>query len=277
MSRIAFISDIHGNLPALHAVLADIKKRAITKTYCLGDLVGKGPNPVETIELIQTTCTKVISGNWELGINKPQTSLEGLWQQQQIGSERLAYLQQLPFSLDLLLSGRCVRGFHASAKSVFHRVLQTAPRSELHALFDHTPALSETLYHLPPDLVIYSDIHVPYMTALDNPWNPIHNNPLHRGRIVLNTGSVGLPYDGIPQASYLILEGKLHLPHQVLEDIPFHEQIAKDDHPAELSIQFIRVPYDIELAVHLAYASTMPNRDRYIAEIRSGLELSKIP
>lgn len=49
MERIAVISDIHGNLPALEAVLKDIKKQNIERIYCLGDLAGKGPSPAEVV------------------------------------------------------------------------------------------------------------------------------------------------------------------------------------------------------------------------------------
>ena len=51
MDNIAIFSDIHGNIPALEAVLEDIEKRAISTIYCLGDFIGKGPNPNETIAL----------------------------------------------------------------------------------------------------------------------------------------------------------------------------------------------------------------------------------
>ena len=82
MEKIAIISDIHGNLPALEAVLHDIKRRGITRIFCLGDLVGKGPSSAEVVDLIKQTCEAVVQGNWDIGITLPQELPAGLWQQQ---------------------------------------------------------------------------------------------------------------------------------------------------------------------------------------------------
>ncbi|MEG0438627.1 MAG: metallophosphoesterase family protein, partial [Solibacillus sp.] len=68
MSRIAIISDIHGNLTALESVLKDIDKRGVDQIFCLGDLVGEGPRGSQCIELIRNHCDKVIRGNWDVFI-----------------------------------------------------------------------------------------------------------------------------------------------------------------------------------------------------------------
>ncbi len=260
LNQIAIISDIHGNLPALEAVLEDIRLRNITRIICLGDLVGKGPQPVEVIDCIKSNCHVVIQGNWDLGICRPQKELAGLWQQSQIGTKRLRYLKSLPFSYDFSISGLAIRCFHASAKSVFNRVLQNAPLSELQAMFwpvQHN--ISHETSNTIPDIVGYGDIHIPYFTPLDNPWQPMEANTEHRGRIVFNAGSVGLPYDGIPQSSYVIIEG-------------YDGKIT----PASYSIQFIRVPYDLDQAVYLAKKIQMPEHSRYSREITTGLHYSSL-
>ena len=59
----AIISDIHGNLEALEAVLADIDSREISEIYCLGDIIGYGPNPRECIDLVRKSCQKSLLGN----------------------------------------------------------------------------------------------------------------------------------------------------------------------------------------------------------------------
>ncbi|MEZ6048019.1 MAG: metallophosphoesterase family protein [Planctomycetaceae bacterium] len=59
----AIISDIHGNLEALQAVLEDIKSHSIEEIYCLGDIVGYGPNPRECVDLVMEKCSVVILGN----------------------------------------------------------------------------------------------------------------------------------------------------------------------------------------------------------------------
>ena len=63
MDKIAIISDIHGNLEALKAVLADIKERNISKIYCLGDIIAKGTHQQECVNLIQENCEIVLKGN----------------------------------------------------------------------------------------------------------------------------------------------------------------------------------------------------------------------
>jgi len=66
--RIATISDIHGNLYALQAVLADIERQGIDQLFCLGDLVGYGPYPNEVIELIRQRHIPTIMGNYDDGV-----------------------------------------------------------------------------------------------------------------------------------------------------------------------------------------------------------------
>ena len=61
--RIAILSDIHANLEALESALNYVSENAIDKIYCLGDIVGYGPNPNECVELIANKCDQVIMGN----------------------------------------------------------------------------------------------------------------------------------------------------------------------------------------------------------------------
>ena len=68
MEKIAIISDIHGNLPALEAVLLDIERRGIKRIICLGDLVGKGPDSAAVVDRIKEVCESVVQGNWDLGL-----------------------------------------------------------------------------------------------------------------------------------------------------------------------------------------------------------------
>lgn len=85
MVKIAIIADIHGNLPALEAVAADIRRHRIKRVICLGDLVGKGPQPAEAVDRIRELCELTVQGNWDLGINEPQDKEAGLWQRRPIG------------------------------------------------------------------------------------------------------------------------------------------------------------------------------------------------
>ena len=65
MESIALISDIHGNIPALEAVIKDIRSRGIKRAFCLGDSVGKGPNPHRVLEMTCEFCENGVMGYWD--------------------------------------------------------------------------------------------------------------------------------------------------------------------------------------------------------------------
>ena len=116
LDKIAIISDIHGNMAALEAVLADIRLRGIDLIYNLGDLVGKGPHSDQVVDLCREVCQVTVRGNWDEMLAKhyeeawPATA----WYQAQLGPERRAYLRDLPNAYDFWLSGKRVRLYHAS-------------------------------------------------------------------------------------------------------------------------------------------------------------------
>jgi len=64
----AIVSDIHGNLEALTAVLAEIDRREIQHVVCLGDIIGYGPNPMECLDLVMTRCRAAIMGNHDFAV-----------------------------------------------------------------------------------------------------------------------------------------------------------------------------------------------------------------
>lgn len=234
MDRIAIISDIHGNIPALEAVLSDIKSRGIERIICLGDLAGKGLCSVQAVDMIKANCEVVIKGNWDYFMSEQEEEVL-LWHQSKLGKERLDYLKQLPIYDEFYMSGKLVRLCHASPNDLFHRVHITTADEERIKLFAPTITLQEEA-----DVVGYGDIHGAYVDSL-------------RGKILFNVGSVGNPLD-IPQASYAIMEGE----YGGRETTSF-------------SITNVRVPYDIELAVNQALEAGMPDLQAYIDELRTAI------
>lgn len=186
MDRIAIISDIHGNMPALEAVLADIDARSIVRIFCLGDVLGKGPQSIETLELVRKRCEKIIMGNWETHVLTANT-LSANYVRKQLSDEQIRYISSLPASLFFTMSGKSVKLFHG--RDILPDLVQPgAPKEELLQVMD---ALDEQ-----SDITGFADIHVPFLRWVG-------------GRMVFNTGSVGSSCDSNVHASYAILSGVL--------------------------------------------------------------------
>lgn len=261
MDRIAVLSDVHGNVTGLRAVLADIESRGIETIYNLGDVAGKGPRGAEAVRISQQRCTLTVRGNWDdflprlheggpggPGSNEPWPEAMWWWHDELSDADR-HWLANLPLSHDLTMSGRRVRMFHASAASVHTRVH-----------FHHTPEEFEAMFAATdltgpgpaPDVVLYGDIHDVYVEVV-------------RGRTLANAGSVGNALDE-PTAAYLILEGHL--------GAPAGERPLSSSGPLSrgaFSIQIVRVPYDVEAEIAIATELGMPQLAEYAAELRTGV------
>ncbi len=244
MERMALISDVHGNLTALEAVLADIDRRGITRILNLGDYVGKGPRGREVIDLCQQRCEVNLLGNWDDFLPDPARTFDNealRWWRSQLGPGQGEWLRALPFCHDFWLSGRRVRLFHASEETVHRRVRYVRSQDEFEALFTNTAATVAAVGEGPePDLVGYADTHDPcYECQLE-------------GRTTFNTGSVGNCM-GDPTPMYCILEGELG-----------------SEQPAPWSVSFARVPYDVEAELAVAREMGLPHYDGYELELRHG-------
>lgn len=235
MDRIAIISDPHGNVQGLDAVLADIAAHGITRIFCLGDLVGKGPDGPAVIDRCREVCELTVQGNWDAMVAWEGDFPQHLWHRALIGPERCTYLREVPGSIDFLLSGRRVRLFHASSTGIYHRVRMSGPHDAHLQMFENT---TFTGAQAAPDLVGYGDLHVAFSLAV-------------AGKTLFNVGSVGNPLD-MPTASYGVLEGSYG-----------------SATPSGWSLSIRRVPYDIEAAIAAGYASGMPDADAYANELRT--------
>lgn len=240
LDRIALISDVHGNLTALEAVLADIDARGISRIFNLGDYVGKGPRGREVVDRCRERCEVTILGNWDDFLPDPGRQHDSpalRWWLDQLGPERAAWLRSLPFSHDFWLSGRRVRLLHASADDVHRKVWFDHDEEELLGLFRNTPQTGDGPL---PDVVAYGDTHDPYYET-------------DRGRTLVNVGSVGNCMND-PTPVYVVLEGVF----DSAEEAPF-------------SVSFVRVPYDWQSELAYAASVGMPELEEYTLELRDGV------
>jgi predicted phosphodiesterase len=239
LERLAILSDVHGNLSALEAVLADVASRGVSRILNLGDLVGKGPRGQAVVDRCRDVCSVNVRGNWEDFL--PGTPDDGVpehvWWRDELRADQRDWFRTLPLSHDLLLSGRRVRLFHASAGSVHTKVHFHHTPEEFAGMFATTDLTGPGPE---PTVVGYGDVHDAYVET-------------YRGRTLFNVGSVGNPLDE-PTPVYAILEG-----------------VPGSPEPAPFAIQHVRVPYDVEAEIAVAYAAGMPLADEWAGELRTGV------
>ena len=196
--RIGIISDIHGNLPALKAVLADMERQRVEKIFCAGDLVDYGPYPEEVVNLIRDKGIPCVLGNhdqavaWDYGEENftvaPGRDLTSelaalKWAQEHTSLKSKEFLRSLPISLPVELAGYRVLIFHATPRSVKEYLREEAADERF----------LELLVSYSADIGIGGHIHLSFAKQLPE-------------ALWLNTGSVGKPKDGDCRAGYLLLE-----------------------------------------------------------------------
>jgi len=239
MREVTIFSDIHANLPALEAVLADMDRRGLNHRYCLGDLVGYGTFPNEVTAAIRRLGIPTIQGNYDEGVGNNSSecgcaykdaAAKALgdrsiaWTNEHATDENKAFLRQLPGQISLRLGDLRVALVHGSPRKINEYLYENRPDSSLERLLDLAEA----------DVLVCGHTHLPYHRVLPS------------GRHIINDGSVGKPKDGDPRACYVILEAE----------------------GRDLKAQFIRVPYDIEATAQAIEASAMP--DEYAHMLRTG-------
>jgi putative phosphoesterase len=198
LNRVAIITDIHGNLPALEASLQAIESIGVERIYCGGDLVGYGPHPNEVCRLVEERGFPTIYGNYDYAIARELEDCGCAYvteHERELGRQSVAwtlahtdqrskeFMRGLPFDLQFELGAQQVRLVHGS------------PRKVNEYLFEDKPArLYERLAGLAGcDVLVFGHTH--------KPW--IHSY----GRVLfVNCGSVGKPKDGDPRAAFAILE-----------------------------------------------------------------------
>lgn len=274
MSRIAIISDIHSNVPAMTAVLRDIEKKNIDAIYCLGDMIGKGPSPSEVLDLCKEYCDISILGNWEDFLLQNDIDEDPIaYYRQHIPYRQLDYLNSLGYLIEFYLSGRLVRLFHAHSNNIYRRVYDKSDL-KIHCEMFQPPTEFGTRYEQDTDIVLYGDIHYSFEINYNEDFYASYFQRLKKEKEIsytqfgeqyaeqiehiknkklINVGSVGQPFDGT-LATYSIIEGALH------------EKEKRD-----YQIEIIKIPYDNQEAARIALSSTMVDKKEYAREILTGI------
>jgi predicted phosphodiesterase len=208
--RIAVISDIHGNLTAFEAVLADVRLMSPDLVRHGGDLADAGSNPVEIVDRIRDLGWPGVYGNTDEMLFAPDTldsfalgvpAMKPIfamirdmaaWTRAALGEERMAWLRALP--------GMQSHG----GLALVHASPTTAWRAPDHKASDED--LRSTFERLGCGTVAYGHIHRSYVRELE-------------GLTVVNTGSVNLSYDGDPRASYLLMDNGVPAIRRVEYDV----------------------------------------------------------
>jgi predicted phosphodiesterase len=225
--RVAIVSDAHGNLVALEAVLRDLRDQSPDLVLHGGDLAVAGPRPAEVVDRIRELGWRGVLGNtdqvpWngdiEASIREGAPKLRrwldtlfgrlGPWAAERLGRDRLAWLHALPPRIDQ----DEIRLVHASPASLWRAPMPDAPGG----------ALGETYGPLGGRVAVYGHIHRPFVAETDR-------------QVVANAGSAGLPWDGDPRAAYLLVDGGV--------------------------ARVRRVPYDVEAARRDAQQAGFPLHD----------------
>jgi predicted phosphodiesterase len=244
---VALLSDVHANLPALEAVLADIDRRGdADATYHLGDLVGYAPWPNETVELLERRSVPGIAGNYDSTVATDYTHcgckyedprqeelshLSYAWTRQHVSARTKRSLGALPFRLDLRPLGG-----HASGQTLtlvhgtptLNTVYWTEDRSDEFCLKMARRAGLQS-----GEMIAFGHTHKPWHRVIDG----IH---------FLNTGSVGRPKDGDWRAGY----ARVHMTLDAIEP------------------EIVRVEYDLERAMQGIRESDLP--DEFAEYLRTG-------
>jgi diadenosine tetraphosphatase ApaH/serine/threonine PP2A family protein phosphatase len=207
--KYAIISDVHANLEALQAVLADARP-AVDQFICLGDVVGYNASPHECLEIIQTVCALVVIGNHDqaaVGLRSYDDFNEYAsaaidWTRTQLTAGEQAYLRRLPQTAPF---GAAWLAAHGSPRDTDEYLFQADDfRASFHYLQQHLPAVRGCFVghtHLP---MVWQCTPDGKVSALQTQSLTV---PLHPTcRYIINPGSVGQPRYGGPDATYVLFD-----------------------------------------------------------------------
>jgi predicted phosphodiesterase len=229
--RITIFGDIHGNLAALEAVFADIEVRQLGDLYCLGGLVGYGTFPNEVTQLIRDRQIPTIMGNYDQGVGSDSDDCGCAYktpEAQALGERSIAWTNAHTTDDNKAYLRSLVSSIPLELGELKVLLVHGSPRKINEYLYEDRPddSFERILDTAQADVLVCGHTHLPYHKVLPS------------GRHVINAGSVGKPKDRDPRAGYITLSvtGR------------------------ELTVDFIRVPYDIERTAQAIEASDMPHQ-----------------
>ena len=201
--RIAILSDIHGNRTAFEAVLADLQQTSPDLILHGGDLADAGASPVEIVDRIRDLGWKGVVGNTDEMLFRPE-SLEEFASQSSAPPSLWTAIRQMAAATRAMLGEERVAWLRGLARIQIQdpmALVHGSPESPWRAPPpEATEAELESVYRpLNQPIAVYAHIHRPYIRSIPSPQV--------RQRLVANTGSVSLSYDGDRRASYLLLDG----------------------------------------------------------------------
>jgi len=243
--RYAIIADIHANLAAFTAVLSNIERRGgVEEVWCLGDVVGYGPDPHQCIELLRQYNHVCLAGNhdWaaigKLSLSEfnPDAAVACRWTAQQLSPEDVDYLESLPLVIE---------------KGDF-TLVHGSPREPIWEYLLSIGSAKENFAYFQSQFCLVGHSHVPLVFRHSQTgacsFSPFSINiglVLGKSRLIINPGGVGQPRDGDPRASYAIYDSETRM------------------------VRLYRVPYDIDVTQNRMVKHNLPMR--LVARLNCGL------
>jgi putative phosphoesterase len=226
--RLAIFSDVHSNLPALDAVLADIEAAGVDRRYVLGDLVGYAPWPNEVLGRLRNENIPIVMGNYDDGtgfgrdecgcaytnpIEKELGDRGFAWTKAHTADANKAWLRTLASQIRFEADGRRFLLVHGSPRRINEYLYEDKPDETFARIAAGADA----------DVIVCGHTHRPY------------DKTVARTRFV-NVGSAGKPKDRDPRACWVLIETA----------------------PGSVSVEFRRVEYDVEAAARAVEATELP-------------------
>jgi predicted phosphodiesterase len=242
VNAVAIISDIHGNRLALEAVLDDVARRGVDATYCLGDLVGYGPDPNGVIDLVRAGGIPTLMGNYDDGVGWERGDCGCYYatsEARRIGEasyaftvatvtdDRKAFLRSLPGERHLKLGHATVHLVHGSPRKINEYLM--SDRDE-HTFLRLDEAEED-------DVLVFGHTH--------EQWHRVYG-----GTLFVAVGSVGRPKDGDSRAMYTLMRA-------AGAATPDSGAPGSADAPS-VEVEAVRVRYDVEAAAMAVEAAGLP-------------------